>query len=71
MRFLKRVPGARALKGLAPGMARSMMGRLRNPMPGRPQWSAKLRSEVIGQLAADTAQFLRFYGKAPGFWRMD
>jgi hypothetical protein len=71
MRFLKRVPGARALKNLAPGLARDVMGRLRTPMPRRPQWPDELRRDVVLQLRDDTAQFLRHYGKSPDYWRLD
>jgi hypothetical protein len=70
-RFLQKIPGARAAKHVAPGLARNIMTRLRRPLPNRPDWPPELRQETIEYLSNDSAQFLNFYGKPADFWRLE
>lgn len=70
IRFLQKIPVAHAVKRRAPKLAHNMMRRLRRPLPARPEWSAETRREVVKQLADDTAEFLRHYGKPADFWPM-
>ena len=70
IRRLQQMPAARAIKNLAPGLARAIMPLFRKPLPGRPEWPAELRREVARQIKDDAAEFLRFYGQPADFWKL-
>jgi hypothetical protein len=68
--ILRRIPGARVAKNLAPGLVLRVIEKLRHPLPNRPEWPPEIRRELVMQLADDTQEFLRFYGKAADFWSL-
>lgn len=70
IRALQRVPGARAVKNLAPGLARAAMPAFRKRLPRRPDWPHESRRDVVRQLTDDTLTFLKFYGKPADFWHI-
>ena len=70
LRRLQKVPGARAIKNLAPGLARAVMPLFRKPLPGRPEWPPALMREVTQLVKDDAAEFLKFYGRPKDFWNL-
>jgi Sulfotransferase domain len=71
IRALQKVPAARAMKSLAPGLARKVTTKFRKPLPKRPEWPPELRREIIQQLADDTTEFLKFCGKPSDYWKLE
>ena len=71
IRLIQKLPGARALRNLAPELRRKVKTKLRKPLPNRPEWPPELRREVIQQLADDTAEFLKFCGKPSDYWKLE
>ncbi len=70
IRRLQRVPLARRLKSLAPGVARRIMPMFRKPLAKRPEWPDGLRREVVAQVKPDADALLAFCGR-PNFWRFE
>jgi hypothetical protein len=71
IRLIQKLPGASALRNLAPKRGRKVTTKLRKPPPNRPEWPPELRREVIQQLADDTAEFLKFCGKPSDYWKLE
>jgi len=71
IRLIRKLPGAHALRNLAPEVERNVTTKLRKPPPNRPKWPPELRREVIRQLADDTAMFLKFCGKPSDYWELE
>ena len=71
IRFVRKMPGVEPLKRAAPAVSKAIGSTLRRPMPDRPIWPARLRHQVIDQLADDTASILRHCGKPADFWQLD
>jgi hypothetical protein len=71
LRFLRRLPGMRTAKNLAPRISRNIIGAMRRPLPDRPQWPADLRERIIALVREYAGMFLRFYGKAVDYWQLN
>ena len=69
IRFVRRMPGLESLKRAAPALTTAIGDKLRRPMP-HPKWPARVRQQVIDQLADDAALFLRHYGKPLDYWQL-
>ena len=40
-------------------------------MTSRPEWDDEVRQWVIDQIAEDTQEFLKLYGKSDDFWILE
>jgi hypothetical protein len=63
------VPGATAVKNLAPRLAQKLMERFREPVDDYPEWDEPTRRWAIECIAEDSRKFLQFYGKPADFWK--
>jgi hypothetical protein len=70
IRFLQKVPGARGLKNLVPGLAAQAMDLFRKPIDAKPEWDVPTRRWAVEQVAEDAQSFLKFYGKPIDFWKL-
>lgn len=69
---LRRIPGFGRLRDMLPmGIRNSVRSVLKKPHLGRPEWDDESRTWAIAQLADDSREFLRRYGKPDDFWGID
>jgi hypothetical protein len=72
MSALRRVPLAgRASRLVSPRLRSAVLGVLRAPLSGRPQWDEETRRWFADQIADDIRAFLEFCGKPRDYWNLD
>jgi hypothetical protein len=72
MRFIRTHGTLNAIWTRFPGKVQRMANPImRKRFTGQLKWEPSIRDWVMNQIAEDSLQFLKFYGKPPNFWDID